>query len=433
MLDGRRVGRILAGCAAAVWVCLGAAVCSSAFATEPMPGDDPPQVVDRQGIRGKVMAGYQGWFRCAGDASKEGWAHWSRDGRRLTPQTLTFEMWPDMSETTPEERFPAPGFTYPDGTPAALFSSLHPKTVLRHFEWQRSYGIDGVWLQHFVVDLPGGPAEGRYASRMEVLKQVVESAEKTGRVWALTYDCTGVAPDRLYEILTNDWKKQVDAGLTSGPRYLHEKDRPVVQIWGFYRDNGGNKIPLELGRKLIAFFKTPGKYSAYVFGGGDWNWRKDPEYKELILSLDAYAPWNVGNYSKDAAGSHATSGYWAEDKAECDRRGVLWLPVVYPGFSWDNLRRKPPGSTILPRRGGKFFWEQFHAASKIGAEGAYVAMFDEVDEATAIFKVTNAPPKEAHFVGLEGLPSDWYLRLAGEAARRFRAKEAIPSEIPIRP
>lgn len=416
--------------AALAFVCY--AALGGARAAEPK-ADAPPQVVDREGIRGKVMAGYQGWFRCAGDASKEGWVHWSRDGRRLTPQTLTFEMWPDMAETTPEERFAAPGFTYPDGSPAALFSSLHPKTVLRHFEWQRNYGIDGVWLQHFVVDLPGGPAEGRYASRMEVLKQVVESAEKTGRVWALTYDCTGVAPDRLYEILTNDWKKQVDAGLTSGPRYLQEKDRPVVQIWGFYRDSGGNQIPLELGRKLVAFFKTPGKYSAYVFGGGDWNWRKDPEYKELVLSLDAYAPWNVGNHSKDPGGARATTGYWAEDKAECDRRGVLWLPVVYPGFSWDNLRRKPPGSTILPRRGGEFYWEQFHAASKIGAEGAYVAMFDEVDEATAIFKVANSPPKESHFVGLEGLPSDWYLRLTGEAARRIRAKESIPAEIPIRP
>ena len=47
----------------------------------------------------------------------------------------------------------------------------------------------------------------------------------------------------------------------------------------------------------------------------------------------------------------------------------------------------------------------------------YIAMFDEMDEGTAIFKCTNSPPTTdgVPFVGYEGLPSDYYLRLAGEA------------------
>ena len=48
-------------------------------------------------------------------------------------------------------------------------------------------------------------------------------------------------------------------------------------------------------------------------------------------------------------------------------------------------------------------------------------MFDEVDEGTAVFKVTSPPPIQGHFVGYEGLPGDWYLRLVGEAARRLHA------------
>jgi len=60
-------------------------------------------------------------------------------------------------------------------------------------------------------------------------------------------------------------------------------------------------------------------------------------------------------------------------------------------------------------------------------------MFDEVDEGTAIFKLATAPPAQGHFVGLEGLPSDWSLRLVGEAASRLRQKQNIPSEIPLRP
>ena len=39
---------------------------------------------------------------------------------------------------------------------------------------------------------------------------------------------------------------------------------------------------------------------------------------------------------------------------------------------------------------------------------AYVAMFDEVDEGTAIFKVTNAPLMLGRFATFDGLPSDWY-------------------------
>jgi hypothetical protein len=68
----------------------------------------------------------------------------------------------------------------------------------------------------------------------------------------------------------------------------------------------------------------------------------------------------------------------------------------------------------------------------LGADTVYVAMFDEVDEGTAIFKVTSSPPTQGHFVGYDGLPSDWYLRLVGEAAQRLRDKQPIPPEIPLR-
>jgi len=60
-------------------------------------------------------------------------------------------------------------------------------------------------------------------------------------------------------------------------------------------------------------------------------------------------------------------------------------------------------------------------------------MFDEVDEGTAIFKVTNTPPSQAHFVTFEGLPSDWYLRLVGEGTRLLREKRPVPPEIPFKP
>ena len=64
---------------------------------------------------------------------------------------------------------------------------------------------------------------------------------------------------------------------------------------------------------------------------------------------------------------------------------------------------------------------------------AYVAMFDEVDEATAIFKVSNAPPTQARFATYEGLPADWYLRLTGEGTKVIRGERKKQAELPIKP
>ena len=392
----------------------------------------PPRV-DAGTLHGKVMCGYQGWFRCPGDAAGMGWVHWSRERKRIAPGTLTFEMWPDLHEFPPAERYPAPGFTYPDGRPAELFSSDCAATVLRHFQWMRDYGIDGAWLQRFVVGLPGGPAESAYPSTMRVLHHVADAARETGRAWALSYDTAATPTDRTYDALTADWKRLVDGKLTDHPRYLHQGGLPVVQIWGFYWREDHDPMTAELAARLIDFFKAPGPYRAFLVGGGDWNWRRnpDPAWAAAYRRFDAYCPWNVGNHGIDARGErHAALNTWAEDQRECARHGVLWIPVVYPGFSWDNLKRKPAGATLIPRRGGRFLWEQLHAAAQMHAGGLYVAMFDEVDEGTAIFKVTSTPPKEAHFVGYEGLPSDWYLRLVGEGARMLRGERPLTEEMP---
>jgi hypothetical protein len=112
---------------------------------------------------------------------------------------------------------------------------------------------------------------------------------------------------------------------------------------------------------------------------------------------------------------------------------TVWLPVVYPGFSWDNLQRLPPGKSCISRNGGRFLWEQFHELARLGVDCAFVAMFDEVDEGTAVFKVTDSPPSQGHFIGLDGLPTDWYLRLVGEGGKMLRGQRPLTRDIPIRP
>jgi hypothetical protein len=119
--------------------------------------------------------------------------------------------------------------------------------------------------------------------------------------------------------------------------------------------------------------------------------------------------------------------------AEARGAGVSYLPVVYPGFGWTNLKGPDAARDTIPRLGGEFYWRQFAAAGELGMDMAYVAMFDEVDEATAVFKVSNSPPTQARFATYEGLPSDWYLRLTGEGSKMIRGERKPEKGLPIKP
>jgi hypothetical protein len=384
--------------------------------------------VDATTILGKVLCGYQGWFACPGDPLDAGWIHWSRSRARIAPDTLSFDLWPDMTDYPAEERYPAPGFTNPDGSQAYLFSSQNPATVQRHFEWMRDYGLDGVEVQRFV----NGLEDPENASSTRVLCYARNAARRTGRVFIVGYDMSGCPEERLFDLITRDWKFLVDQlKLTDDPRYLHQGGKPVLTLWGFYteRFSGG------LANKLIDFFKDDPTYGAWLIGGGEWWWRNetDPEWARAFRRFNAYEPWNVGNFALDEAGNkQASTGYWADDMAELARFGVLYRPVLYPGFSWDNLQRAEPGTSYIPRLKGEYFWRQFVEATNLGIQTAFVAMFDEVDEGTAIFKVTDAPPTQAHFATLEGLSSDFYLKLVGLGARLLRGEEAPPPPVPVK-
>ena len=60
----------------------------------------------------------------------------------------------------------------------------------------------------------------------------------------------------------------------------------------------------------------------------------------------------------------------------------------------------------------------------------YVAMFDEVDEGTAIFKCVNDVPigQQSKFVTFEGLPNDYYLRMVGAGTKLIHDETAQESK-----
>ena len=59
--------------------------------------------IDPSTLNGKVLLGYQGWFSCPGDGSPHNnWRSWSRGVP--APDTLTVDLYPDLSELDADER-----------------------------------------------------------------------------------------------------------------------------------------------------------------------------------------------------------------------------------------------------------------------------------------------------------------------------------------
>jgi hypothetical protein len=389
------------------------------------------RTVDATTLHKKVLVGYQGWFRAAGDGDAR-WDHWNRDW--LTPPRtnkldwITFEMWPDVSEYT--NKYPVAGFTYPGGAQAYLFSAQDQQTVDKHFDWMQEYGIDGVVVQRFVTQTP---PDNIQSWKTNVLLHVRAAANRTGRAFMIQYDMSGANTNTLFSQLTNDWICLVDnLHITQDPRYLHHNGKPVLMIFGFYPERfSGTALP----KQIIAWFKTNGTYGVTLIGSGWWDWRARAtgDWTNVYRSFHGYCPWNTGNCYYAGTNKFAYTAYWAQDLAAATNAGMFYLPQVYPGFSWNNLKQLPPGTSKIPRLGGDFLWKQFNAVANLGVDMCYVGMFDEVDEGTAIFKVSNTPPGQGYFVTYEGLPADWYLRLTTEGSKVISGERPNSQSIPISP
>ena len=86
-----------------------------------------------------------------------------------------------MREADEDEKY-ATEFTFADGTPATVFSSVNPKTVNRHFRWMKEYRIDGAFVQRFRSDF------GIRETLTKVMRNALEGAENNDRAISLMYD-----------------------------------------------------------------------------------------------------------------------------------------------------------------------------------------------------------------------------------------------------
>ena len=394
--------------------------------------------VDTSTLTGKVMCGYQGWFAAEGDGAGRGWFHYGLRGA-FEPGRCSIDLWPDVSELDDDEKYPT-AFRHRDGSVAHVFSSMNRKTVLRHFRWMREYGIDGVFVQRFA----GQTFQAKSRNHCDtVLKHCREGANTHGRAYAVMYDLSGLRAGQIDRVI-DDWKTLVDkVGITrskSDRAYLHHRARPVVAVWGIGFNDGRNYTLAECA-KLVDFLANDAKHGrCTVMVGVPTGWRtfdrdsvKDPALHEVIAKAHIVSPWTIGRYHTIALAARHGRVRLEPDIAWCKARGKEYLPVVFPGFSWHNMRPRSPLDQI-PRLGGRFLWKQFVEARRAGATMVYQAMFDEIDEGTAVFKCTNDPPVGAsRFVTYENLPTDHYLWLVGMGGRLLRGEVELTEKMPTRP
>jgi hypothetical protein len=394
---------------------------------------------DSSTLDGKVLVGYQGWFTCPADGTQP-WTHWFRGAP--SPETLTVELYPDLRGFEPEELCEIPGMTIA-GKPAYLFSSRNAKVVSRHFEWMRDYGLDGALIQRFV-----GEISRKQADADVVLRNIMNAARESGRTFAIEYDISGGNPETFAQMLKDDWMYLVDQiQVTRHPNYQRYKGRPVVSIWGMGLNEAGHPPgDPAVAKDLIAWFRTatPEKYRVTYMGGTPSGWathtadaRRDAAWSEVYASMDIVQPWTVGRYATLEAADR-WSEMLARDLSLAAKNHQAYMPVIFPGFSWSNLKRNGRPNQI-PRLRGELLWRQAYNARIAGAKMLKVAMFDELDEGTAIMKVAQRrrdAPEQGFWLTLDAdggeLPSDWYLRVAGEIARMFHGESPPDSKLPLK-
>ena len=383
------------------------------------------------GLDGTLIVGYQGWFGCPEDfEGNTQWQHWFYED--ASPRGMRFDALPSVRGLDPQDLCDT-GIARLSGGTIQVFSSQRPGVVMTHFRWMKEHGIDGAAVQRFVLELP---VAAKLRRTDNVLSNVRLAAEANGRVFYISYDVSGAAAHTVVDSIRKDWARVVsELNVTASSAYLRDAGKPVVQLWGFgFTDRPGEASEVA---SLIADLKNgaAGLPAATVVGGVPSHWRSltgdskvDPAWAGVYRAYDVLSPWSVGRFADDAGADAFVKAIVEPDIAEARRVGVRYQPVVFPGFSWRNLmvNRNPPLAGVLnaiPRRCGNLMWRQVRNLINARADMLYAAMFDEVDEGTALF------PLESHAANLpvgaqmiylnqDGctLAEDWYLQITGQAA-----------------
>ena len=431
--------------------------------------------------RGLVMAGYQGWFGAPGDGCSHSkhtntqWYHY-RENDMFEPGVLrnSIDFWPDMKEY--EKQYTPGKFKYPNGEVATVYSAYDESSVLLHFKWMKEYGLDGVFMQRFVGEVINNPDGKDHFDK--VLESAMKGSNTYQRAICVMYDLGGFMSDNSrntnavladaqaimdkFQLLNRNAKQKY---------YLYQGGKPLIVLWcvGF---NDNRPYSLNDIEELMNGLKAKG-FSIMLGVPTYWRERRndalpDAKLHDLIKASDVIMPWFVGRFGND---NYSNFHSLVENDIKwCKENKVEYAPLCFPGSSDRNMH---PNNGINSRVGGKFLWNQMYHCIKSGAQLLYIAMFDEIDEGTAIYKCLNqsdVPSNESAvdyyvvyqnggyrisskmvegltgndwcqrakdlnitFMGIEdGLPTDHYLWLVGQGKKMLRGEIPLQASWPSR-
>ena len=390
-------------------------------------------------FKGKSIAGYQGWFDTG--SANESWTHWG-GGQSKWPSVgnMTFDYYPDTSEYSSDALAQSGFANLGDGSPAVLFKSNNANVVDTHFNWMQKYGIDGVAIQRFSPSIKGHVTTSNTQAQLPV--KIKQSAERTDRIFYIMYDISGAEQASFIDDIKFDWVYNIEQsyGLLNSDSYATVNGKPVVCLWGFgVSERVGTP---EQCIEITNFLRSRG---CYVIGGIDGAWRANSEpgqslsnFRKAYDNFDMISPWTVGRYGDQNSYNGFVNNMILPDLTYCRQKGIDYQPVIWSGFSWGLWMENSAGPNQIPRNEGNFLWMQVKALKNAGVGQLYFAMFDEYDEGTAIMKAASDSfmvPTDQAFVTLSTdgtwLSSDFYLRLAGAAARVIKGQQALTNEVPI--
>ncbi len=420
-------------------VAFGTPVSSVQISDTPFPNsgleyvDSPPwqapyqgfsREVDASTLKGKVLAGYQGWFNTPNDATDEGYVHWGNPG------DWSVEQWPDVNDYDSTEVFAVPGVSTASGEQAYLFSSANASVVNRHFQWMREHDIDGVFVQRFTESFMFKQPDNSYVGEPQwPVVNARDAAHREGRTWAIEYDIQngGTEAQRWERIqqVKDDWEYLSDVNgfdMLNDSHYQSEDGKPVVAIFGLYVSSG-NSYTTAQQTDLVNYFKNQG---VYVIGAGRHT--QTPTQHANANLNDAYIPWQ---------------GYWWGGDSFAPNEAILngtadHIPHIFPGFSWTHLQNDDT-ATSLDREDGEFYWRMISdAANETNAPWYFIGMFDEYDEGTNIIPASDDPPvpdtdaqgDPLTYQTSDPRPNDWWLALTGQAKQALQNKISINDTIP---
>jgi hypothetical protein len=266
-------------------------------------------------------------------------------------------------------------------------------------------------------------------------------------VFFLVYDISGANAQSVVDDVRADWRYVTgQLKLTDSPAYLRDHGKPVLELWGFgLGSRPGSAAEVSA---LIGDLKEGrnGLTAVTLIGGVPSRWRtlkgdskSDGAWANVFRSYDVISPWYVDRFVDDPSRAAFSRDVVIPDLAETRRLGIRYLPVIFPGFSTFNMnnnRGKRDDALLnqIPRHCGQFLWEQVSDLLAQHVSMIYAAMFDEVDEGTALFPVETREdnlPASSHMVYLNrdgcALPDDWYLRVVGKAGQYLQRHE-VPSK-----